>query len=347
MTDPRKTFTARSPVDLVAVVPYVLGFHPSDSVVLLTFGPGEAFHARVDLPSDEDDQRDVVTMLADVVTRHGVGRVAVLLYTTDPWVAAAFHDVVVPELVRRDVEVLDVLRVGAGRVHCAREVDDPGTAYDLTTHPFTAEQVVGGAVVESSRDALARTLLCVDEDDALAVAAAAQGAERGFDGPPPDVTLQDLCDDLVEQARWVQRTIRRQLRSGAPLAPRDAGRLLVLVLGLPLRDVAWSEMTRATATEHVELWRDLVRRCPRHLLAGPACLLAFAAWLAGQGALAWCALDRCAEVDPDYSMADCIAQLLAGAVPPSVWVPIAEEQLPAFWPPPDLEDSAALDGEAS
>jgi hypothetical protein len=339
MTDPSRTFTARSPVDLVAAVPYVLGFHPSDSVVLLTFGPGEAFHARVDLPVEEDAQAEVVAMLAEVVTRHGVGRVAVLLYTSDPWVAAAFHDAAVPVFVRHGVEVIDVLRVGAGRIHAARDVDDPGTAYDLTTHPFTAEQVVGGAVVESSRDALARTLECVDEQDALVVAAAAREFEGRFEGLPASVTVQGLCEDLADHGRWVQRTLRRHLRTGTPLPPADAGRLLVLVLGIPLRDVAWAEMSRADATRHVELWRDLVRRCPRHLLPGPACLLAFAAWLAGQGALAWCALDRCAEVDPDYSMADCVAHLLAGAIPPSVWTPITEEQLPAFWPPPGLEAS--------
>jgi hypothetical protein len=103
--------------------------------------------------------------------------------------------------------------------------------------------------------------------------------------------------------------------------------------------VAWAEISRAEATRHVDLWRDLVRRCPLDLLPGPSCLLAFAAWLAGQGALAWCALDRCFEVDPDYSMADCVAQLLASAVPPSVWTPIAEHDLPAFWPPPDREAS--------
>src|SRR5439155_9889737 len=68
-----KTFTARGPVDLIAVVPYVLGFHPEDSVVLLTFGSGEAFHARVDLPADEDEQLAVVDMLASVVDRHRVG----------------------------------------------------------------------------------------------------------------------------------------------------------------------------------------------------------------------------------------------------------------------------------
>src|SRR3954449_10731240 len=126
MTQQRTTFTARRPVDLVAVVPQVLGFHPEDSVVLLTFGPGESFHARVDLPTDGHDQVDVADLLTGVVTRHGVRRVAVLLYTDDPWVAATFHDAVVPRLVRREVEVIDVLRVGGGRFHSAADPDDPG-----------------------------------------------------------------------------------------------------------------------------------------------------------------------------------------------------------------------------
>lgn len=339
MTQPRKTFTARSPLDLVAAVPYVLGFHPRDSVVLLTFGPGEAPHARVDLPTGEDAQREVVQLLAEVVERHRVERVALLLYTADPWLAATFHDAALPVFVGGGVGVVDVLRVGDDRVHSAGDPDDPGTAYDLTSHPFTAEQVIEGVVVESSRDALAATLQCADEDDALAVAAAAEECEGGFDGLPAFLTVQGLCESMADHGRWVQRTIRRSLRTGRPLAPEDAGRLLALVDGVPLRDVAWAEMSRTEASRHVELWRDLVRRCPRDLLPAPASLLAFAAWLAGQGALAWCALDRCLEVDPDYSMADCIAHLLAGAVPPSAWTPIAEDELPAFWSPPDLEAS--------
>ena len=50
-------YVARSPEDLIALVPFVLGFHPSESVVLLTFGaPGGSFHARVDLPDGPDDR---------------------------------------------------------------------------------------------------------------------------------------------------------------------------------------------------------------------------------------------------------------------------------------------------
>jgi hypothetical protein len=334
-----KTFTARTPVDLIAVVPHVLGFHPTDSVVLLTFGPGEAFHARVDLPEDEDDQVAVVDMLAEVVARHGVGRVALLLYTEDPWVAATFHDAAVPEFVHGGVDVIDVLRVGRDRFHDAGDVDDPGTAYDVTTHAFTAEQVLEGTVVERSRDDLAASLRVVDPADARAVARAARAFEETFDGVPAFVRADGIQRLVVEQARWIQRTLRRQVRGRSTLPAADAGRLLVLVASDDLRDVALAEMSRADARQHVEIWRDLVRRSPNDLLAQAGVLLAFAAWLRGDGALAWCALDRCAEVEPDHPLAAAVGRLLEGAVPPSVWRPIPESDLVVFGSPPGLEAS--------
>lgn len=336
MSQSRTTFTARNPVDLVAVVPHVLGFHPADSVVLMTFGNAENFHARVDLPDDEDDQLAVVEMLAEVIAHHRVPQVALLLYTDEPWVAVSFHDAVVARLVRDRVEVIDVLRVADGRVHDAGDVRDPGTAYDIKAHPFTAEQVVRGEVVHDSREQLAASLRLVDADDARAVAEAAIRAGEELSWPAGLVRASRIGRDLADHGHWIQRTVRRHVRKGTRLAADDAGRLLLLVSLDELRDVAWAEMARKDAKSHAELWRDLVRRCPSSLLASASCLLAFAAWFSGHGALAWCALDRCDEVDPAYPMADLVRGLLEGAVPPSAWPGIAETELAVFWPvPPD------------
>lgn len=316
-------FTARTPVDLIAVVPFVLGFHPQDSVVMLTFGAAETFHARVDLPTDPDEQEDVVEMLSAVLARHGVRRVALLLYTEDPWVAAGFHDIAVARFITDRVRLVAVLRVGREHFHDAGDPEDPGAPYDVRTHPFTAERVLEGTVVHHDRAELAATLDPVDEQDARLVV---EEAERVAD----ELLGAGHATGLATEARWVQHIIRRHVAAGTPLLAADAGRLLLLVRFIEVRDVAWAEMTRAEAQAHVELWRDLVRRCPRDLLPAASALLAFAAWLAGHGALAWCALDKCAEVDPDYSMADCISSLLEGAVAPSVWTPIPESDLPVL-----------------
>jgi hypothetical protein len=39
----------------------------------------------------------------------------------------------------------------------------------------------------------------------------------------------------------------------------------------------------------------------------------------GDGALAWCAVARAREVDPDHSLARLVADLLEAAVPPDSW----------------------------
>lgn len=336
---PRAAFTARTPVDLVAIVPYLLGFHPADSVVLLTFGPGEAFHARVDLPGSAAGQQEVVAMLAGVARQHRVGRAAVLLYTEDPSAARSVHDLVVPALLSAGTEVIDVLRVGPERFHSACDVDDPGTAYDLSTHPFTAAQVLEGKVTHRSRADLAATLDVVDTADARAVAEAADRFDDELHGVSQFARVPRLRRELADHGRWVRRTIRRHVRLGTPLSVDDAGRLLLLMSMVPVRDVAWAEMSRPTAHQHLDLWRDLLRRCPTDLVPPAASLLAFAAWLAGDGALAWCALDRSAEVDPEYSLADCVAGLLERAVPPSVWTPLTDADLPVFWSAPGEEAS--------
>lgn len=332
---PASRYVARSSTDLVAIVPVVLGFHPRDSVVLLTFGaPGAAFHARVDLPVEVAEQEEVADLLVGAVSANHVERVAVLLYTDDVEAAHAQSTLLLGRLLERGVEVIDVLRVDDGRWHVWPEDGSPGTAYDLEGHPFTAQGVFEGHVVHQDRAELADTLVGTDEDDGVEVALAAtrfadflaSSAETGL---------------LRTEARWLQSFIRSHVTTTGAISAADAGRLLVLASILATRDVAWAEITRASSGGHVELWRGLVRQAPRHLLPGAASLLAFAAWQHGDGALAWCAIDRCLEVDPDYSMAHCVAQILTGAVPPDVWEPIREDELPVFADAADQDASRA------
>ncbi|MCW2712249.1 MAG: hypothetical protein JWP24_2443 [Marmoricola sp.] len=329
------TFVARTPADLIAVVPAVLGFHPQDSVVLLTFGPpGGGFHARVDLPVAASEQKAVADVLLDAVTANRVRRAAVLLYTDDVEAALAQGELLVGRLLEVDVEVIDVLRVDDGHWHPVPDDGSPGTAYELETHPFTAQRVFDGHVVHRDRDELADSLVGTDEEDAVSVALA---ATRYADLVASSGEAQQSASGFLRtEARWLQRRIRTRLEDSHGLDPGDAGRLLVLASLVPTRDVAWAEINRENSGLHVDLWRELVRRGPRHLLPGVSSLLAFAAWQHGDGALAWCAIDRCLDVDPDYSMAHCVAEVLARAVPPAVWGQIREDELPVFGGPVPL-----------
>ena len=326
---PRKTYTARGPEDLIALVPYVLGFHPADSVVLMTFGGVEPFHARVDLPTSPEEQGEVTDLLVGVVRKHAIPTVAVLVYTDDEEAASSQAGMLVDAFADERVRMVDAIRVEDDAFFAALDPDDPGTPYDVSTHPLALSRIVDGQVALDSREELADTLVGGDPDDADAVC---QAATRFADsslrmiekGLHPRVFLHD-------EARWLRRVLGEAL--DRRLEAHEAGRVLVLLQRIDLRDVAWAEITADRAREQVDLWRDLVRRAAPDLLAPPAALLAFASWLAGEGALAWCAIDRCREADPDYSMATELARLLENAVAPSTWPGIPDDELDALNPP--------------
>jgi len=99
------------------------------------------------------------------------------------------------------------------------------------------------------------------------------------------------------------------------LVDDEAAFLTVLLLHIPVRDHAWS-ITDASA-HHIALWTDVTRRARPDLVPGPACLLAFAAWRAGEGTLATLALNRALEANPEYRMAQLLYQMVQAGLPPS------------------------------
>jgi hypothetical protein len=191
----------------------------------------------------------------------------------------------------------------------------------VSIHPFTAQSVVEGTVVLPSREELAASLVG-DEPEARRVSRRAdQRAAR----------MQLSRATMVAEGRWVQRRVRQFVGDGVALSTGDVARLVLdLGVDLEVRDVAWAEMDRDDARRHVDLWRDVVRRSPDHLVAAPAALLGFAAWLSGNGALAWCAVDRCQSASPGYSMAGLLTQALAGGLPPTAWRPLPRSALTLF-----------------
>ena len=340
---PTRTLRIKSPTDLIAAVPVLLGFHPEESAVMLTTGGAtEPFFARVDLPHGDGDLAAVVDDLCEVAGRHGVHDVALVLLTHDAARARATHDALVAGLATRAVDVQVALRADGRRWFplCGLAGDpDTGEEYDLTTHPFTLEAMVEGRVVHASRSALGDSLLPVDPDEVERVVTAVDGASDRLMAaartPSGGRDRQAARQFLVAEGRWLQQWLRRALTDedgpdAGSLSDRDLGRLVVGLQSTEVRDVAWAEMTRDNARRHVDLWRDLVRRTPLDVLGPPATLLAFAAWLSGNGALAWCALDRARTADPDYSMAALVERALTCAVPPSTWKPLTEEGLSLF-----------------
>jgi Domain of unknown function (DUF4192) len=327
MTETR-TMRVKTPTDLLALVPYLFGFHPKDSLVMVAARAKQPFNVRVDLPTDSGGQDDLAIHLSKVSRRHGAKLAMLALYTEDPALADSAYEALRARLGEVGVKVGEAIRADGNRWWSLTDCTDAccpadGTPYDIASHEFTAQGVLDGKVTLGSRRELADSLVTTD-------LAEVEEVERAADEALRRLQPRAARAHLVREGRWVEERVSRYLEDGERLDAQDVGRLLVGMVCIEVRDVAWAQMRHSNADRHVDLWRDLVRRSPRDLMAAPAALLGFAAWLSGDGALAWCAVDRCQETEPDYSLALLLTDALTAAVPPSSWQPVGPEMLTLF-----------------
>jgi hypothetical protein len=300
--DDSPTITARTPDDILAAVPILIGFTPEESIVMLTLGPQPCFHARIDLPTGPEDWAEVFELLLTPALTHGVSRVAFVVYAAQAQGLRSLADALVWHFEEHSIRVVDALHAD-GRLWfpLLPGFVGAGVPYDPEAHPITAQAVFDGLVTFGSRADLAASIDPLPDQIAHVVSA-----------------LADLPPRERDEADWIESV----LPTRGELVLLDASglaRLLRAVADLELRDLAWLRMRRRDAEQHVEFWTWVVRQAPAELVPAPAALLAFAAWLAGRGALAWCALERCTEIDPGYSFAGVLTRLLEEAVPPHVW----------------------------
>ncbi|MDP9392224.1 MAG: DUF4192 domain-containing protein [Actinomycetota bacterium] len=310
--------------DLLAVVPYRLGFHPADSLVVLTLqGPRQRVGVvvRLDLPPLEHVDavaESTVALLAEQRSR----RVVVVVYAAEDTVAGPLVGAVRARLDQAGIDLADACRADGRRwfSYTCAEACCPaaGTPYDVASHPLAAQCVLAGQVALDSRDELRGTVAPLG-------GITRQAMDQAYVRVRPELQAQlsvpgaDRRAALRRHATEVRRTVESYVAEPRRLRDDEVARLSIQVSAIPVRDTAWALMCRATAERHLSLWQQVLRRSDRDLVPAVACLTAFAAWLAGHGALAWCAVERAQEVDPSYSWAALLAEALARGISPRVW----------------------------
>ena len=310
----------RSRVDVLALVPVLLGFRPRESLVLLTLKGAPPLNARLDLPEVGADLDGLAEALLAPALKHGVTEVILVVFTRH----LAHGQRCIEEVARafecHGVVVRDALASDSHRWWPLRQDADPGpgTPYDTTTHPFEVEAIVSGRVIHESRESMAAGL----DPDEGAVAA----VERLIGRRPRRLP----GERVAVEASWAGGLLERSLRRGEMPGDAEIARLLPSLRDIRVRDRLWLAQTRETSGDHLEFWRHVTRRAPRDLRAAPASMAGFAAWLGGDGAMAWCAVDLALASAPGYSMALLLADGLQGALPPSAWDDIAAAGPPSL-----------------
>ncbi len=308
--------TLTSPADVLAAVPYLVGFHPADSLVVIGLGRGRAkVVARWGLPLPPG----TLAPLVPLFERESVSEVVVVGYGPGDQVTPAV-DEATAAAARAGVEVSEALRADGGRFWsyvCDSVLCCPpeGTAYDPRASRIAAEATVRGLVALPDRQALLHTI----EPVTGPVRVAMRGATAEV--------AHDLrarlagCADADAFARTFTAEGLARVRaalalhaSGGRLDDVEAARLGLDLAVIRVRDEAWTLLEES----HAGLWKDLTRRLEPAFVPAVASLLAMAAWRSGDSTLAGIALERALTADPDYSMAHLLRHALQQLMSPDM-----------------------------
>jgi len=326
----------------LAVVPHLLGFHPSQSMVVVGLDARRGrvvLGFRYDLPDPPD------AGAARHIAEHAVGVLRQRRIKTA--IAAGYGpgNLVTPvaEQMRaalRDagIGLRDLLRVEAGR-YWSYVCQDPGCCppdgvpFDGTTHPAAAALAAAGLAARPDRAALAGSLAPLAGREAGSMGRATDRALRRAEElmasarPPGDLW------PVVESGREAVRAAIGIYRRGGTITDHDQlAWLTVVVSDLRVRDDAWARMEPRHRAAHRRLWTDVVRHARERFVPAPASLLAFTAWQSGDGALANVAIERALAADPEYSMAHLLRQALDAGLPPSAArLPMTPEEVEASY----------------
>jgi hypothetical protein len=314
------------PAELVQAVPYLLGFRPRSSLVLVGLRESAiVVTARLDLA--EGDPRGAVEHTVGALARAGSTDIVAMVCDEGvpprrsaavplPW--RRLIDVVEHEAHRAGCSLSDALLVGALRwwsYACADAGCCPPAGRPLPTEPstFAAAATVAGIAVLPDRAAVEAQLDPVPAAQLAAVAALIEPAEH-------DAVSAVLAGGSQRHDRAVKRATFAAARASGEArwrAPADAevARFGVALNGLAVRDSVWMAVDD-DRLDGRELWRNLATRLPAPYRAGPLFLLGWRAWRHGDGATARIAAERAIEADPGYSAADMLLAALNCAVDP-------------------------------
>lgn len=318
------------PAELLRAVPYLLGFHPEDSVVLVGLDAGRlVVTARLDL-LDSAEPALVVDTLGALVrggatelismiwdgAPGGVGEDPPLPGGLLPWTdVARLIAGLADEVGLRPVEQLLVCGDRWWSYLCLEPECCPPDGHVLPDGPsaFAAAATVEGIVARPNRAALVAVLDPLPDGARQAVTPAIEAAERA--------AVTAVLDGYAERrARSVKRALFAAARTAdAPgwSAPDDATLAVwaAELRGIELRDSVWLAIDEGRLDGR-PLWLELARRMPAPYDAAPLFLFGWTSWRVGAGALARIAAERAVESDPEYSAADLLLAALSHGVNP-------------------------------
>lgn len=305
-----RDFTLRNIPDVLTMIPFLVGHHPMDSVVVVVLECGSVtLTARIDL--EAFDSVAEARRFAQVLLRDRESPTfLVAVYSPDG--SASWQAI---SLLRRFLPTRCLQFAVHVDGHCWQDQPN-GTIniLDVTDNSCACQAVYLGMTALASREEVIAAIK----------------------GPAPEQhqdlrTLGDLEGDIlaiVGDDAWETMTediVQRFLTGREPLTDKDAVRLSVLLTKPTCRDCVWQALTPETADSFLLMAKWLLARTPTERSVEVLGLLAIAAWLDGQGVLTTEACERMNKIDGAHALTRLVTGLVAEAVSPKAWLQVRHE----------------------
>ena len=308
--------TLTSPHDLLAAIPFLIGYHPQDSLVLVALKDEAVGMAmRVDMPVGVSAEG--YDLLASHFLRDGADGAFIVAYVgagaVDP------ENVLIntsAALVRAGIDIKESLIVSNNRFRsmiCSDLTCCPpeGSAIpDLGSSRIAAEHVIAGHPMPFENvDGLVQSIAAVPSSFESVWGDEVQAFWVSSDSEEIQELQRDGATAIID--------LVGEYREGRGAEDRElAARVIGRLSDIQVRDFALGSHTDESADYYWAMWRDLLRIAPRGFVAPVACLFAAMAYERGEGALAHKGLDRGLGDDDQYSLAHLLRRVFTAGWPP-------------------------------
>jgi len=308
--------TLTSPHDLLAAIPFLIGYHPQDSLVLVALKDEAVGMAmRVDIPVGVSAEG--YDLLASHFLRDGADGAFIVAYVGEG--AVDPENVLIntsAALVRAGIDIKESLIVRNDRFRsmiCSDLTCCPpeGSAVpDLGSSRIAAEHVIAGHPMPFENvDGLVQSIAALPSSFESVWADEVQAFWVSSDSEEIQELQRDGATAIID--------LVGEYREGRGAEDRElAARVIGRLSDIQVRDFALGSHTDESADYYWAMWRDLLRIAPRGFVAPIACLFAAMAYERGEGALAHKGLDRGLGDDDQYSLAHLLRRVFTAGWPP-------------------------------
>ena len=307
--------TLTSPHDLLAAIPFLIGYHPENSLVLVALKDDSVGMAmRVDMPTDIAPES--YDLLASHFQREAADAALIVAYVDSETDSEPVLINTSAALLRAGISIKESLIVSDGRYRsmlchdseCCPPLGSP--IPDIDSSRIAAEHVIAGHPMPFANvSGLVQS-----------IAALPSAMEESWQSEVRTFWIESDSENLLDLQRDGATAVidlAGEYAQGRGAEDRElVARVIGRISDIQVRDYALGSHNEETADAYWQMWRELLLIAPRGFVAPIASIFAALAYERGEGALAHKALDRALADDERYSLALLLRRVFTAGWPP-------------------------------